>query len=144
MNSSLAILMASLTCVAAACGSESDHTHTATGGAASGATCTSTSTLTYASFGRPFMEAYCTRCHSSALAGTARNGAPEAHDFDTLNGILHVVAHVDEKAAAGPAAANGLMPPSDPKPSLEERLRLGEWLACESKQPPPDAGHGHD
>lgn len=94
-------------------------------------TCPASSQLTYESFGKPFMEAYCTRCHSSAKTGSARQGAPEGHDFDTLGGILVVAEHIDENAAAGPAAMNTEMPPTDPKPSEQERRDLGEWLACE-------------
>jgi uncharacterized membrane protein len=78
------------------------------------------------------MDNYCTRCHSSTLTGAARNGAPIGHDFDTFDGVLKVAEHIDEYAAAGPAAVNTLMPPSNPTPSEAERHQLGEWLACET------------
>lgn len=98
----------------------------------SGATCPPSSTLTYETFGRAFMNDYCTRCHSSALRGAERNGAPSDHDFDTLAGIRATTTHhIDELAAAGPAHVNTAMPPTDPKPSTSEREQLGEWLACE-------------
>jgi hypothetical protein len=100
-------------------------------GPATETTCPSESTLTYESFGREFMEHYCVRCHSSQLAGDARRGAPPYHDFDSLDGILVVIDHIDMTAAVGPAAMNELMPPSTPAPSLDERVQLGEWLACE-------------
>lgn len=93
--------------------------------------CPNQSTLTYESFGRAFMESYCTRCHSSTRTGFARSGAPTGHDFDTLSGILLVAEHIDQHAAAGPAGKNTEMPPTDPKPSDEERRQLGGWLACE-------------
>ena len=92
--------------------------------------CPPTSTLTYANFGQPFMEAYCTQCHDSALMGEARMGAPSFHDFDTIFGIRAVAPHIDEVAAAGPAATNEGMPEDDPKPTLLERQQLGEWIAC--------------
>jgi hypothetical protein len=111
--------------LAAACG-ESDPDPTPTG-----STCPGGSTLTYESFGRPFMESYCTQCHSSELHGDDRHGAPLYHDFDTLDGILVVADHIDEYAAAGPDAVNELMPESGDKPTLEERQDLGRWLACE-------------
>lgn len=89
-------------------------------------------TLTYANFGQPFMESYCTRCHSSSLVGAERHGAPSFHDFDTLFGIRAVSDHVDETTAAGPAAMNDGMPnDSGPAPTLEERKKLGEWIACD-------------
>jgi uncharacterized membrane protein len=100
-------------------------------GSASGATCPTGSTLTYEAFGRAFMEHYCTRCHSSALSGAARNGAPSDHNFDTLAGIKGTaVEHIDEEAAAGPDRVNTAMPPNGPQPTEDERRLLGEWLAC--------------
>jgi uncharacterized membrane protein len=92
--------------------------------------CPPDSTLTYETFGRAFMEAYCTRCHSSELTGADRQGAPSFHDFDTLFGIQAVSDHVDETTAAGPAAINQSMPPDGDRPTLDERYLLGEWIAC--------------
>lgn len=93
--------------------------------------CPSNSTLTWESFGQNFMSTYCTRCHASTLEGDARMGAPLYHDFDTLMGVLVVADHVDEKAAAGPAATNTFMPIGSPTPTMTERQQLGEWLQCE-------------
>jgi uncharacterized membrane protein len=97
----------------------------------SDAVCPSAAAPTYASFGRAFMTSYCTRCHSSTLAGAARSGAPAGHDFDSRLGVIAVAEHVDEYAAAGPTVTNETMPPSDPRPTVEERRQLGAWLACE-------------
>ena len=99
-------------------------------GPPTGSTCPPSSTLTYANFGRQFMEDYCVRCHDSALTGADRKGAPSFHDFDTLFGIRAVANHIDETTAAGPAATNMGMPPDGDKPTLEERQLLGEWIAC--------------
>lgn len=96
------------------------------------ATCPQGSTLTFENFGKAFMEQYCTRCHSSALTGSARNGAPKFHDFDTVGGVRSVRDHVDQTAAGGPSSLNTSMPPSAPIPSEDERRKLGEWLACEA------------
>ncbi len=93
--------------------------------------CPPDSTLTYENFGQPFMEDYCTRCHSSELTGADRNGAPSFHDFDTVFGIRAVSEHIDETTASGPAATNDSMPPDGDTPSLEERQQLGEWIACD-------------
>lgn len=87
-------------------------------------------TLTYENFAKPFMEAYCTRCHDSKLVGAARRGATSFYNFDTLFGIRAVKARVDETSASGPAATNTSMPPDGAKPSVEERRKLGEWIAC--------------
>lgn len=99
-------------------------------GPPTGSVCPTGSTLTYDSFGRSFMERFCVRCHARSLVGEARQGAPSFHDFDTLQGIRVFADHVDESTASGPAATNTTMPPDDPRPSLDERRQLGEWIAC--------------
>ena len=96
-----------------------------------GSTCPPGSTLTYESFGAPFMDTYCTRCHARDVVGADRHGAPDDHNFDTLDGILEAAEHIDAYAAAGPDAINTLMPPGGETPSEEERRQLGEWLACQ-------------
>jgi hypothetical protein len=93
-------------------------------------TCPDGSELSYDNFGKPFMEKYCTGCHSSELTGAARHGAPSFHDFDTLYGIKAVSNHIDETTAAGPASINTGMPPKSPIPTKMERYQLGEWIAC--------------
>jgi hypothetical protein len=86
--------------------------------------------LTYTNFGQSFMQMYCVRCHSSQLKGPDRNGAPLLHDFDTLYGIKPFIPHIDETTASGPAATNTSMPVGAPEPSNDQRMQLGEWLAC--------------
>ena len=98
---------------------------------ATGAVCANGSTLTYDNFGKAFMTSYCIRCHSSTLSGSARNGAPSDHNFDSLEAIHSTeLSHIDQAAAAGPNYTNNLMPPAAPFPTLAERKQLGEWLAC--------------
>lgn len=99
-------------------------------------TCPETSTLTYDNFGKAFFESYCTGCHSSALAEGDRHDAPLGFDFDTYAGIMQFAVDIDSIAAAGPNASNAKMPIDDPKPSLDERTKLGEWLACEQQNAP--------
>lgn len=112
-------------------GCSSPHEHEKHGAEhASGAVCPAGSTLTYATFGKTFMQSYCTSCHSSTLSGAARNGGPTEHNVDTLDGVRLSMEHIDFHAAAGPLATNTEMPLSDPKPSLAERQQLGEWIAC--------------
>lgn len=128
------VLLASAVLVPVACSSEEDageNCAEATEGEATGAVCPPTTTLTYENFGAPFMEKYCTNCHSSTKTGEARHCAPADHDFDTLDGVLEVAEHIDEYAAGGPDGTNAAMPPSGPKPTDDERKQLGEWLACE-------------
>lgn len=99
-------------------------------GDGSGATCPQGSTLTYANFGQAFMDSYCLRCHSSTLTGGGRIGAPANINFDTQAEIQALAELIDEEAAAGPDNVNTDMPPSAPRPTQDERLKLGEWLAC--------------
>lgn len=99
-------------------------------------------------FGKTFMDTYCINCHDSSLRNSMRNGAPLFHDFDTLLGVLEVPDHIDQQAGFGPKAQNTFMPsggtngqcPSTlggkldeacPEPTVEERTKLAQWLACE-------------
>jgi len=77
--------------------------------------------LTYASFGQPFMAAYCDRCHTGASSG-----APGDYRFDSHAGVLRYADRIFIRAA-GP---NVTMPPGPDDPPEDERNRLAEWLAC--------------
>lgn len=113
-----------------ACGGSSDGDEVVLG-PATGALCPTGSTLTYESFGRPFMEEFCTECHDSAKSGAARQGATAFHDFDTLIGVRMVMDHIDQAAGSGPNATNDQMPPpGNPQPTLMQRQQLAEWIAC--------------
>jgi uncharacterized membrane protein len=81
-------------------------------------------TLTYASFGRDFLDARCNRCH----AGDAnpRHGAPEAYRFDSLDDVR---AHAD-RIFVRAAATNVSMPPGPDDPPADQREDLAIWLAC--------------
>ena len=92
--------------------------------------CPTTQTLTYANFGQAFFDSYCQRCHASTVTGAARMDAPTNHIFDMVQDIQLNADHIDELAAAGPAAVNMEMPPNGAKPTDTERRQLGEWLAC--------------
>lgn len=108
-----------------------DHGDTDVDSDPSGSTCAPGATLTYEGFGQAFMDAYCTRCHSSHLTGADRQGAPSDHNLETLEAIRAAgLLHIDETSAAGPDGINTAMPPSDPRPTEAERRQLGEWLAC--------------
>ncbi|MDX2054019.1 MAG: hypothetical protein SFV15_16580 [Polyangiaceae bacterium] len=110
---------------------EGDH-HGAVKGKPTASVCRSSSAPTYASFGRAYMTTYCTTCHSSQLTGAARKDAPAGTNFDDVESVVAMAEHIDEHAAAGPAAVNTQMPPSGPQPSEAERRQLGQWLACEA------------
>lgn len=99
-------------------------------GTPSGAVCPEASTLTWDNFAKPFMDKYCTRCHSTTLTGASRQGAPNDHNFDSVDLVRDELEHTDEQAAAGPDSVNTAMPIGGPAPTEDERRQLGEWLAC--------------
>jgi uncharacterized membrane protein len=100
-------------------------------GRASGATCPPEGGPTAAGFGRAFLEAHCLSCHSASVRGAAREGAPRGVDFDTPEAVRQWARAIDAHSAAGPSSVNTSMPPaSRPAPSMDERVRLGQWLSC--------------
>ncbi len=141
-NALLACLPLSLLIVVCvACGDSGGHEHGhdhdgdvdegGPDGIDTGATCPEDSELTYANFGEKFMNDYCVSCHSSELSGDERNGAPSDHDLDSRQGIINSnLEHISLEAAGGPNGFNRDMPEDGPEPTDDERLKLGEWLAC--------------
>ncbi len=119
---------------AVACGGEDEDSGSeedADVGPASGAVCPTNSAVTYETDIKPFMASYCTTCHAANVPVAQRNGAPKGHNFETEQGVLDEAAHIDQEAASGPNATNTMMPPTGfPAPSVEERQKLGEYLAC--------------
>jgi hypothetical protein len=113
-------------------GDHGDHgDHEGDVGPDSGAACpTGGSDLTYDNFAKGFFAEYCLRCHSAKVKGDARMMAPADHNFDTIEEIELLAKHIDQKAASG-TVTNESMPPSNPKPTVEDRKKLGEWLACD-------------
>lgn len=80
--------------------------------------------LTYASFGKDFLDANCNYCHSEDEGH--RHGAPASYRFDTLDGVRLHAPRIFVRAAA----SNTSMPPGPEDPAPDERDRLAEWLAC--------------
>jgi len=100
-------------------------------GTATGAKCPGTDGPTAENFGTAFLQTYCLKCHSESVTGDARQGAPTDTNFDTLEEVRFHSMHMDEHAASGPNATNTEMPPAKQlQPTLEERQKLGQWLAC--------------
>lgn len=81
-------------------------------------------TLRYQSFGASFINGYCQSCHGSQSID--RKGAPGEFIFDTVDQIQRHRARIFVRSAAG----NNSMPPGPDDPSIEERNKLAEWLAC--------------
>jgi uncharacterized membrane protein len=87
--------------------------------------CPEDSALSSENFGAPFMLTHCTGCHHSSLPASERAGAPLAIDFETIDLVRTHAPRIWARAADH----NATMPPLG-GPPLEERTRLGEWLAC--------------
>ncbi|MBK9260857.1 MAG: hypothetical protein IPM54_13685 [Polyangiaceae bacterium] len=81
-------------------------------------------TLTYDNFGAGFMNAHCQWCHGSEA--NDRQGAPGEFIFDTQAQVIRHKARIFVRSAA----ENDSMPPGPEDPSLDERTKLAEWLAC--------------
>jgi uncharacterized membrane protein len=93
--------------------------------------CPTGSTVTYPNDIEPFMTKYCVTCHAKSVPVSSRNGAPTDHNFETESGVLAEATHVDQEAGASASVTNTEMPPKGfPAPSVEERKKLSEWLAC--------------
>jgi len=98
-------------------------------GPATHAVCSSTPT-TWSGFGQSFFTTYCTRCHSASVTGAARVGAPVGLDYDSVTDVRAHAAEIDQVAASGPSATNTFMPFTAPRPTVAERVQLGQLLAC--------------
>lgn len=73
----------------------------------------------------PFMSTWCASCHAAGLSGDDRRGAPADLNLDTHDAIREQLVRV--YAAAGDE--HETMPPAG-GPTLDERVLLGDWLAC--------------
>jgi uncharacterized membrane protein len=80
--------------------------------------------LTYANFGKGFLDAHCQHCHG--VPSEERKGAPSGYDFGSADDARRFKARIFSRAAAD----NTTMPPGPDDPPAEEREKLAEWLAC--------------
>jgi uncharacterized membrane protein len=80
--------------------------------------------LTYASFGKGFMDANCQTCHGAPTHD--RKGAPGSYDFGSVDDVRVHKARIFARATAD----NTTMPPGPDDPPEAEREKLAEWLVC--------------
>lgn len=80
--------------------------------------------LTYASFGKGFMDGHCQSCHGQPTYD--RKGAPGSYDFGSVDDVRVHKTRIFARAAAD----NTTMPPGPDDPPEAEREKLAEWLAC--------------
>ena len=81
------------------------------------------SPLTYATFGGPFLISWCRGCHGAQLEAPDRQGAPLGVDFEGRADAVRWARRIQARVL------DATMPPAG-GPSEQERLMLGQWLAC--------------
>ncbi len=80
--------------------------------------------LTWEGFAQPFLTTWCASCHGTDLVGDARHGAPDDLNFGTLAETVPFASLIRSVAVDGLS-----MPPTNAVPP-EDRVRLGDWIAC--------------
>lgn len=89
--------------------------------------------VAWATHAQPFVEGWCLDCHHSARVGAERNGAPSGVDFDDPGQVVALAGGM----AAMATGESPRMPPAG-GPSLAERVRFADWVACGAPPPPDD------
>jgi uncharacterized membrane protein len=85
--------------------------------------CSSQPALSYTSFGKAFLDRYCTGCHSAYVPLSNRNGAPEGVDFESYEKVLLWRERIEARSL------DLSMPPGG-GPAEAELLQLEEWFGC--------------
>ena len=80
-----------------------------------------TDPVTYTEHIKPILDRRCTGCHSSALGGVDRRGAPLGVDYDTYQAAKVSADDAEKRIQAG------VMPPGQPLPS-DEKVLFEEWI----------------
>jgi len=89
--------------------------------------------LTYANFGKAFVEKYCLLCHDSHKSFFMRMGAPAGYFFDQAEVIEKYKDEIIRWAVVKHDMPPRWMPD---QPTKAEREQLLEWLDCEYGPPP--------
>ena len=82
--------------------------------------------LTYANFGKGYIDKHCVGCHSSLIPVDTRVGAPIGVDLNTYQDVLMWA----ERIGARSTGDYPTMPPGG-GPSADEIALLEEWLECD-------------
>ena len=81
--------------------------------------------LSWETAGAPFSRTWCATCHSSALSGAARAGAPEGVNLESEAQVLALADRVRARALV----ESPTMPPVGVPPEAE-RVWFEAWLDC--------------
>jgi uncharacterized membrane protein len=79
--------------------------------------------LNYANFGQGFISTNCLQCHNEMRAS-------DGYQFGTQQLVQTHLNAIDSSSASGPARTNTRMPQGMVIPTMDERQKLGVWLAC--------------
>lgn len=95
---------------------------------------------TWLNRGKPFVDTWCTGCHSASQVGEVRAGAPSTVNLDTYEDV----ALWADRIAARSTGPDATMPPAG-GPDPVEMAELREWIACglpggEEAEPEPCDG----
>jgi uncharacterized membrane protein len=71
---------------------------------------------------KPILDKYCISCHSTALSGADRNGAPSDINYNTYD------AAVANAEKGNSEIQSGGMPPSGNGPTAEEKQLFQRWV----------------
>jgi cytochrome c5 len=82
---------------------------------------------TWSSYASGFFTMYCTRCHSSALSGAARNGAPDGYNWDDEAAVRARLVMIRDAVGV-----SNVMPPSAPTPPCDQRRRIVRWIDADA------------
>ncbi len=91
--------------------------------------CSREPALAWDNYAAGFFDKNCNGCHSSALAGDARYGAPAGFDFDTEAGALAQAERIRVRVVE-----EQTMPPGGGLTASEMRM-IDEWLMCAADTP---------
>lgn len=78
---------------------------------------------TWDTYAQGFFAMWCTRCHATANAGDARNGAPDGYNWDDPASVR---THLSEIRKA--VGVVNFMPFNPPDPSCADRQRIVRWI----------------
>ncbi|MBX2802339.1 MAG: hypothetical protein KTR31_31955 [Myxococcales bacterium] len=81
--------------------------------------------LTWHQAGEPFLDTWCTPCHSSAVTDQARLGAPVGNDYDTWSSVVPHASAIRDQLTTDPPR----MPPAGGADPVEIE-RFVDWLDC--------------
>jgi len=112
--------------VVAACDASEDEATNSDSSSGGELDCETSSVITYDTFGRGFLAAYCNGCHGGAVAN--RQGAPGSIVFDTAQGASMFADRIAVRVLDDDDELPPMPPAGGVTPDDRERVRV--WLTC--------------